>query len=187
MNLFVANIFFTWSLFLTCSHALSPPTRREVMNRFMGSVAFGTSVTSFAPVVANSADSANMQMVTVMEFEEILKDSYKSVAIVEFGGVKGENAVVKLIDGTEFGISDIVESSTDPRSPLKLVATCKGYDIPTKFTYLDGFLASSPKRKKVYMNDRLAEAAKKEELKRIRIQEDEQARLKALYEMENDI
>mmetsp|Transcript_9820 Transcript_9820/g.14728 ORF Transcript_9820/g.14728 Transcript_9820/m.14728 type:complete len:200 (-) Transcript_9820:219-818(-) len=138
---------------------------------------------STAPLPANA-----VPMVTVDEFETILKDSYKSVSSVEFSGVKGETVTVKLVDGTIFGISDLIESPTDPRSPLKLVSTCKGYNIPTKFSYLDGVLSSSPKKKKkVYMNERVAEAAKKEEAKRLRIEEDEQARLKELYDMESGL
>mmetsp|Transcript_23999 Transcript_23999/g.36986 ORF Transcript_23999/g.36986 Transcript_23999/m.36986 type:complete len:202 (-) Transcript_23999:219-824(-) len=139
-----------------------------------------------AAVFTTSLPANAMSMVTVDEFETILKDSYKSVSSVEFSGVRGETATVKLVDGTTFGISDLIESPTDPRSPLKLVSTCKGYNIPTKFSYLDGVLSSSPKKKKkVYMNERVAEAAKKEEAKRLRIEEDEQARLKELYDMES--
>ena len=161
-------------------------SRREFGSNFLKTTAstFGSS-TAF---LGNpSLVSAAMPMVTVEEFEGILKESYKSVGVVEFGGIKGESAIVKLVDGTEFGISDLVESSTDPRSPLKLVASCKGYGVPTKFTYINSVLGAAPKRKKVYMNERLAEAAKKEEAKRLRIEEDEQARLKAVYEMEADI
>lgn len=140
---------------------------------------------SVASVAISIAPANAIPLVTVDEFESILKDSYKSVSLVEFTGVKGETAIVKLVDGTTFGISDLIESPTDPRSPLKLVATCKGYDVPTRFSYLDEVLSSSPKKKKkVYMNERVAEAAKKEEAKRLRIEEDEQARLKELYEME---
>ena len=172
-------------LTLSTVNGLSMGGRREFGLNLVktASSAIGISTIIGSPIVANAA----IPMVTVEEFEGILKESYKSVSLVEFGGSKGEEAIVKLIDGTEFGISNLVESSTDPRSPLKLVSTCKGYGIPTKFTYLDSFLSTAPKRKKIYMNERLAEAAKKEEEKKLRMQEDEQARLKALYEMESDI
>ena len=157
-------------------------SRRTFLSKVIGI----STASIFGTISPSSAWAADLPMVTLREFEDILKDSYKSVAIVELGGIKGEIVTVKLVDGTEFGISDIIDSPTDPRSPLKLVSTCKGYGIPTKFTYLDGFLDTSPKRKKVYMNNRLAEAAVKEEAKKKRMEEDEQARLKALFEMESD-
>ena len=49
-------------------------------------------------------------MVTVDEFAIILRDSPLSVSVVEFSGPQSENVVVKLVDGTTFGIKDIVEA-----------------------------------------------------------------------------
>jgi len=42
----------------------------------------------------------------------------------------------QLHSGTAFTISDLVESSTDPRSPLKLVARCRLYKIPGKSAFV---------------------------------------------------
>jgi len=129
--------------------------------------------------------------VTSAEFDAILKDSAKSILAVELSGPKSETAIVRLVDGTTFTISDLVESSTDPRSPLKLVARCRLYKIPIKNIGLlsalsgDGSLISdSGKKKKSYMNPRVQEAEKKEKEKRERMAEDERDRLEELYKME---
>lgn len=95
---------------------------------------------------------------------------------------------VKLVDGTTFGVSDVVESPTDPRSPLKLAAVCRQYKVPTAFLQYQAALASSvnegSKKKKVYMNSIVQKAAEKEVLKRERMQEDENDRLAQIYNME---
>ena len=100
--------------------------RRSFLSKTMASIAvgtiFGTSIAG--PQVANAIPG-----VTVAEFETILKTSAKSVQLVEFSGPKSENAVVTLIDSTKFIITDLFESSTDPRSPLKLLATCRSYGV----------------------------------------------------------
>ena len=146
----------------------------------------------FLPTLSNAAeDSSNIPSVTSSEFDVILKDSAKSISIVELSGPKSETAIVKLVDGTTFTISDLVESSTDPRSPLKLVARCRLYKIPVKNTGLisavsgDGStISNSGRKKKSYMNPRVQEAEKKEKAKRERMAEDERERLEELYKME---
>jgi len=105
---------------------------------------------------------------------------------VEFSGPKSEQAIARLVDGTLFEISGLVDSATDPRSPLKLVATCRGYKVPTKFTSLEMAVSSTPKKKKVYMNARVQEAAQKEKEKRERMAKDEESRLAELYRMEEE-
>jgi hypothetical protein len=51
---------------------------------------------------------------------------------------------------------------------------------------LESALAGTPKKKKVYMNSIVQTAAEKEVLKRERMRQDEEARLAALYKMEED-
>lgn len=123
-------------------------------------------------------------MVTTDEFLVILRDSFRSVERVEFNGAKSEIVTVRLVDGTTFGIKDIVESSTDPRSPLKIAAICRENQIPTKFFNIEAALASAPKRKKMYTNQRVAEAAAKEKERLARMQKDEEERLEELSRME---
>jgi len=150
--------------------------RRSLLNK-IAKVSLSSSSLAFLSNsnVANAIDS-----VTTSEFQEILKTSYRSIESVEFSGPKGETAVAKLIDGTLFEISDLVESPVDPRSPLKLASVLRGYGIPTKFTSLDLALNKTPKRTKVYYNSRVQEAAKKEAEKAERIRLDEEERLKQL-------
>jgi hypothetical protein len=68
--------------------------------------------------------------------------------------------VVVLVDGTLFGLNDIIESSTDPRSPLKVAAICRENGVPTKFINLESLLAKTPKRTKVYANARVHKMSK---------------------------
>lgn len=106
--------------------------------------------------------------------------------MVEFAGTTGDQVTVRLVDGTVFGIADIIESPTDPRSPLKIAAMCRLYKVPTKFLALESALAGTPKRKKVYMNSIVQTAAEKTVLKNERMRQDEEARLAELYKMEED-
>jgi hypothetical protein len=89
--------------------------------------------------------------------------------------------VVTLIDGTQFFITDIYESPVDPRSPLKLIATCRINNVPIKSVGLQDALVnlSSPgsKKKKVYMNKRVQKAADLEREKKERMDQDEVDRL----------
>ena len=127
------------------------------------------------------------------EFDVILRDSAKSIVSVELSGVKSETALVRLADGTTFSVSDLVESSTDPRSPLKLVARCRLYKVPVKNVGLAGVLSgensivgSSGKKTRSYMNKNVQKAEEKEQAKRERMAEDERERLAELYRMEGE-
>ena len=123
-------------------------------------------------------------MVKTDEFENILRDSGRSIQVVDFAGTNGETITVRLVDGTTFGIADIIESPTDPRSPLKISAMCRQYKVPTKFLAYDAVLATTPKKKKVYMNSIVQKAAEKTLLKKERMRVDEEERLAALYLVE---
>jgi hypothetical protein len=109
------------------------------------------------------------------------------VSGVALSGPKLETAVVTLIDGTQFGISDIYESPTDPRSPLRLIATCRSYNVPTKSVALEDAVlslsSSGSKKKRVYMNERVRVAAEKEREKKLRLEQDELERQAELERM----
>lgn len=83
--------------------------------------------------------------------------------------------------------SDIYESPTDPRSPLKLIATCRSYNVPTKSVGLEEALtslsSSGSKKKRVYMNERVRVAAELEREKKLRMEQDELDRLAELERM----
>jgi len=123
-------------------------------------------------------------MVSTPEFESVLRDSARSVQVVEFSGPRSTIVTVRLVDGTTFGINDVIDSSTDPRSPLGLAATCRQYKVPCKFTMLEAALASVPKKKVLYQNDIVQKAAEKEKLRKERMQKDEEERLAAIYKLE---
>lgn len=122
--------------------------------------------------------------ITVTEFEQILQNSARSVNVVEFAGPKSDIVTVKLADGTAFGISDVIESATDPRSPLKLVATLRSYKVPVKFMTLENALSKTTKKKKSFANERVQLAAQKEKEKAERIAQDEAERQAELAKME---
>jgi hypothetical protein len=161
---------------LTTRLCVEPPHRRNFL--------FGTAAAFSAFVINPSLPVLAIPMVKSEEFESILRDSGRSIQLVEFAGSNGETVTVRLIDGTTFGISDVIESPTDPRSPLKLSALCRQYKVPTKFLAFDSILANTPKKKKVYMNSIVQKAAEKEALKLERLKQDEAERLAALYEIE---
>ena len=123
-------------------------------------------------------------LVTVDEFDIILRDSPLSVEVVEFSGQKSETVTVKLVDGTSFGIKDIVESSTDPRSPLKVSAACRESGVKTKFVDLEALLSKSGSKKKLYTNQRVQDAAAKTRAQQERMRQDEEDRIAALKRME---
>lgn len=156
--------------------------RRSYMVQMATAIATVTTVNEGMILPANA-----MPMVTVAEFESILRTSAKSIQIVELSGPKSETAIATLIDGTQFGILDLYESPTDPRSPLKLIATCRLYNIPTKSVGLEqavlSLTSSGAKKKKVYMNKRVQEAAEKEREKKERMEQDELERLQELERM----
>ena len=168
----------------------SSPSSNEISRRSMMNKSFFISplLLSFSSMATNpdQAIAAEESSVTSEQFETLLKDSFRSIQIVEFSGTKSENCRVRLLDGTTFTISDLVESPTDPRSPLKLQALCRGYNVPIKNVGLESVLANTPKRKKVYMNSRVQEAAAKEAAKKERMRLDEEERMRALYLMEQE-
>lgn len=160
------------------------PNRRSFV---YGVVVSALSTPILLPVRSFAETETSTPTIATSEFETILKNSYRSVRSVEFAGPRLEKATVRLIDGTTFGINDLVESSTDPRSPLRLMATLKGYNVPTS-TRLEVDLASSkvPKKRKMYRNSREEEAAIKEAAKRERMRLDEEERLRELERMREE-
>mmetsp|Transcript_9022 Transcript_9022/g.9903 ORF Transcript_9022/g.9903 Transcript_9022/m.9903 type:complete len:211 (-) Transcript_9022:52-684(-) len=171
------------------STSCSDSNRRSFINKsatlFSGLIATTSSILVSKPDVANA-----LPLVTVAEFENILKDSAKSIAGVALSGPKLETAVVTLIDGTQFGLSDLYESSTDPRSPLKLISTCRLYKIPIKSGELEETVlklsSSGSKKKRVYMNERVRVAAEKEKEKKLRMEQDEIERQVELDEYQSN-
>ena len=125
-------------------------------------------------------------MISSDEFAIVLRDSALSIRQVEFSGPKGETVMVKLVDGTTFGIKDVIESSVDPRSPLKIAAACRESGVKTKFVELESILANAPKKKKMYTNQRVQDAAEKEREKQERMRQDEEDRIRQLQKMEAD-
>jgi hypothetical protein len=148
-----------------------------------------SAVIAFTTATVLPTSTLALPGVTVAEFETILKDFAKSVSLVEFSGPGNDQAIVTLIDGTQFKIIDLYESPTDPRSPLKLIATCRAYKVPTKSKGLEDAVLSltsaGSKKKKVYMNSRVKLAAEMEAEKKIRLQEDELERQAELARMQN--
>lgn len=145
----------------------------------------GTMGISAALLVFNQPAQA-MPMVSTEEFETLVRDAARSVQIVEFTGTAGQIVTVRLVDGTVFGISDVVESAVDPRSPLKVRAVCRQYGVPTKFLAYDAILATTPKKKKVYMNKIVQKAAERNEVKKERMRQDEEERLAEVYKLEEE-
>ena len=158
------------------------PGRKTVMPRreaLLGIAAFVT------PAITMGVHPAfAIPMVSVDEFYLLLRDAALSVEVVEFTGPKSETVTVRLVDGTTFGIKDVIESPTDPRSPLKVSAACRENGVKTRFVNLESILAKAPKRKKMYTNQRVQDANEKEREKRERIQRDEEERLAALRKLE---
>mmetsp|Transcript_16554 Transcript_16554/g.21661 ORF Transcript_16554/g.21661 Transcript_16554/m.21661 type:complete len:213 (+) Transcript_16554:109-747(+) len=156
--------------------------RRAFMQTGIVSIAAAFATGNVAPSPAFAA----MPMVTTDEFSTLLKDSAQAVQVVEFSGPKSETIIVRLVDGTSFGIKDIVESSVDPRSPLKIAAICRENRVKTKFLVLAAALENAPKRKVLYTNERVLEAAEKEKAKAARIAKDEEARMAELFRMQEE-
>ena len=151
-------------------------TRREAL---LGMAALVT------PALTMGAHPAlAIPMISTDEFYILLRDAALSVEVVEFSGPQSETVTVRLVDGTLFGIKDVVESPTDPRSPLKVSAACRENGVKTRFLNLESILANAPKRKKMYTNQRVQDANEKEREKQERIRRDEEERLAALREME---
>ncbi|GAX26804.1 hypothetical protein FisN_9Lh073 [Fistulifera solaris] len=125
-------------------------------------------------------------MVTINEFRTILRDSARSIARVEFSGPRQETVTVVLQDGTTFGISDVIDSSVDPRSPLQVQAMCRENDVPVKFTELEALLQGKG-RGKLYTNERVQQANLKEQERLARMAQDEVERQDALKRMEGQL
>ena len=145
-----------------------------------------------------TAQAASIPSVSSEEFDSILRTSSKSISLVQLSGPKSETCLVTLVDGTTFSISDLVESPTDPRSPLKLVARCRLYNVPVKNVGLLSALGvidsdssvkigESGKKKKNYSNERVRIAEEKEKEKRARMEEDERERLEELYRLQGEV
>lgn len=171
---------------------LATEERRDSSSFSSGRRAFMAAAATFAAAALSdvqpslaAADSTggSVPKVTMDEFYTIVKDSARSIRQVEFTGPKSEVVTVRLMDGTTFGIKDVMESPTDPRSPLKISAVCRQNGVPTKFPDLEAALSGAPKRKKVYANQRVLEAAEKEKAKKARIDRDEEQRLEELSEL----
>ena len=144
-----------------------------------------TSVAAVATGLFSFQQSARaIPMASIDEFNTILTDSPLSVRVVEFSGPRSDNVVVKLVDGTVFGLKDIIESSTDPRSPLKVAALCREANVKTKFVDLEAMLAGSPKKKKMYTNERVQKAYELQAAQKERIRQDELDRLRQVAIME---
>jgi hypothetical protein len=127
---------------------------------------------------------AAMPMITADEFNIILRDSARGITRVEFSGPKSDIVIVRLVDGSAFGIKDVIESSVDPRSPLKIAASCRENKVPTKFVDIEAVLSTTSKRRKKYTNSRVAEADRKEGEKKARLEQDEENRLAELFRQE---
>lgn len=160
---------------------ISGSSRRSFLFRSVGAVGIITSFTTSSCAATDESISSgsivgNLPMVTVAEFETILKSSSKSIQGVELFSYSptDQRAIVTLVDGTKFGLSNLmVESPTDPRSPLKLVSTLQRYNVPYKFPLIEEALSKySQTKRKLYLNDAEKEALRKEEEKRERIAKD---------------
>jgi hypothetical protein len=164
----------------TCSKlALS---RRSILQNSISQMTIAVTGLSILPCTSQA-----YPMITSDEFDKILRDSARGIGVVEFSGPKSENIKVTLVDGTEFGISGIVESSTDPRSPLKIAARCRENNVRAKFVNYEAALSTvstTGKKKVAYTNTRVQEAFVKEQEKQERLQQDEQNRLLELYRLQ---
>ena len=157
---------------------LTAISRRSVMIATTTAVATGL-VSCIQPDPALA-----IPMITTEEFMIILRDSARSIRVVEFSGPLSETVTVRLVDGTAFGLKDVIESPSDPRSPLKVSASCRAYQVPVKFANIEAILAAAPKKKKVFTNERVLEANQKEKERLARMAKDEEDRLAELYRME---
>mmetsp|Transcript_3981 Transcript_3981/g.6098 ORF Transcript_3981/g.6098 Transcript_3981/m.6098 type:complete len:250 (+) Transcript_3981:2-751(+) len=171
---------------LTTTPTTATTCQWEKSRRLVFEEASTTAAAALLALVNYAPPAYATPMVTAEEFETIIRDSSKSIQLVEFAGTNGEVVTVRLVDGTTFGISDVVESPIDPRSPLKVKAMCRSFNVPTKFTAFDAVLSAAPKKKKVYMNKIVQRAEERTVLQKERLREDEEARLAELYKMDEE-
>ena len=165
---------------LASSFLVSPSNHHQEPSRRAFLVAGLAAAAAFQATPAK----ADIPMVTADEFNIIIRDSARGITRVEFSGPKSDTVIVRLVDGTAFGIKDVIESSVDPRSPLKIAANCRENKVPTRFVDIEAVLSTTNKRRKKYTNSRVAEADRKEGEKKIRLQEDEENRLAELFRQE---
>mmetsp|Transcript_14216 Transcript_14216/g.39156 ORF Transcript_14216/g.39156 Transcript_14216/m.39156 type:complete len:212 (-) Transcript_14216:1291-1926(-) len=156
-------------------------SRRQFFQQSAATMMLTTMTAMSAPQIANA-----IPMVTTDEFSIILRDSPLSIELVEFTGPKSETVTVRLVDGTVFGLKDVIESSSDPRSPLKVAAACRENGVKFKFSSMEAALASVPRKKTLYTNQRVQDAAEKEREKAERIRRDEEDRLMQLRKMNEE-
>ena len=161
---------------LTMASNSDEPNRRKFLATSFAAAATG--------LFSFQQSAMAIPMVSTDEFNSILRDSPLSVQVVEFSGPRSDNVVVKLVDGTVFGLKDIIESPSDPRSPLKVVAQCREANVKTKFVDLEAALAGSPKKRKMYTNERVQKAYELQREKQERIRLDELDRLAQVAEQE---
>jgi hypothetical protein len=158
--------------------------RSEKRRKFLSTAASSFAALSTG-IFSFQQSAMALPMASVDEFDIILMDSPNSVDVVEFSGPKGETIIVKLVDGTQFGIKDIIESSYDPRSPLKVQAACREAGVKTKSVDLESLLARlDTKKKKMYTNERVQKAYEKEQDKKERMRLDELDRLAEIEQQE---
>jgi hypothetical protein len=157
----------------------------EMAARSRRDVIFGLTAV-LVPLALGIQPANAIPMVTADEFYVLIRDSALSVQVVEFSGPKSETVVVRLVDGTSFGIKDIIESPVDPRSPLKVAAECRENNVKTRFVDFESVLAKAPRKSKLYTNQRVQDAAEKEREKMERMRLDEEERLAALLRMEQE-
>ena len=169
----------------TPARCMSDPANDSTLSRRGLFEQFGAISAAVATVTAHPLSAQAIPMISTSEFETILRQSGRSIARVEFSGPKNENVQVVLADSTRFGLNDVIESSVDPRSPLKIAAMCREAGVPTSFVDWEALLASTPRRK-MYSNSRVQEAAVREREKNARIAQDEEERLAALAQMERE-
>jgi hypothetical protein len=152
----------------------------------MGSPAAVAVDDSTTPTTTPSTSTTTIPMITMNQFlTTVLRDSASSIRCIEFSGPQSETVRIILQDDSVFGIADVVESPTDPRSPLKLAAAAKANGIPVRFLNLEAVLLSSRSQqpKAIYTNERVQAAAVKELEKARRMQADEELRLMELERM----
>jgi len=140
-------------------------------------------ILSTAPLVLPFLLPPPSHAITTDEFRIILQESARSIDRVEFAGPQSTQVSVVLRDDTRFAVTDAVESSTDPRSPLLIAALCRDYNVPTKFVDLQSVLQNVKTTRKNYANVRVQEAAARQAEKEARIVQDEQERLRVLSNM----
>lgn len=161
-------------------HSLTSPSsnRRHFLSQ--------SSATATALLLFTSVPPAAhaIPMVTIEEFRSILRDNARSIARVEFSGPRQETVTVFLQDGTTtFGISNVVDSPVDPRSPLQVQAMCRDNNVQVQFTQLEALLKGKG-RGKLYTNERVQQANIKQQEKVERMAQDEVERQDALKRMQ---